>query len=97
MYKLLGDIITSNELKWNTHIEYVIAKAAKRLYALRLLKHTRVIPGDMLQVYTCNIRSILEYAVQVWQDILAYFSDTIESLQRRALRIVFHTLVINKS
>ena len=25
----------SDDLKWNAHVEYVIAKAAKRLYALR--------------------------------------------------------------
>ena len=33
-YKLLG-VIISDDLKWNAHVEYVIAKAAKRLYALR--------------------------------------------------------------
>ena len=43
----------------------------------------------MLKVYTCNIRSVLEYAAQVWQDIPAYLSDAIESIQRRALRIIF--------
>ena len=32
-YKLLG-VIISDDLKWNAHVEYVIAKAAKRLYAL---------------------------------------------------------------
>ncbi|XP_015749767.1 PREDICTED: uncharacterized protein LOC107329600, partial [Acropora digitifera] len=36
-YKLLGMII-SDDLKWNAHVEYVVAKAAKRLFALRLLK-----------------------------------------------------------
>ena len=35
-YKLLG-VIISDDLKWKAHVEYVIAKAAKRLYALRLL------------------------------------------------------------
>ena len=53
-YQLLG-VIISDDLKWNAHVEYVIAKAAKRLYALRLLKGAEVIPEDMLKVYTCNI------------------------------------------
>ena len=70
-YKLLG-VIISDDLKWNTHVEYVITKAAKRLYALRLLKRAGVMPKDILKVYTCNIRSVLEYAAQVWQDIPAY-------------------------
>ena len=60
-----------------------------RLYALRLLKRAGVMPEDILKIYTCNIRSVLEYAVQVWQDIPAYLSDAIESIQRRALRIIF--------
>ena len=34
-YKPLG-VIISDDLKWDAHIEYVIAKAAKGLYALRL-------------------------------------------------------------
>ena len=87
-YKLLG-VIISDDLKWNTHVEYVITKAAKRLYALRLLKRAGIMPEDILKVYTCNIRSVLEYAAQVWQDIPAYLSDAIESIQRRALRIIF--------
>ena len=33
-YKLLG-VLISDDLKWNAHVEYVTAKAAKRLYALR--------------------------------------------------------------
>ena len=46
-------------------------------------------PKDILKVYLCNVRSVLEYAVQVWQDIPAYLSDAIESIQRRALGIIF--------
>ena len=61
---LLG-IIISNDLKWNAHIEYVIAKAAKRLYALRLLKRAGVMPEDMLKVYTYNIRSVLDRASDI--------------------------------
>ena len=40
-YKLLG-VIISDDLKWNAHVEYVITKAAKTLYALRLLKRAGV-------------------------------------------------------
>ena len=58
---LLG-VIISDDLKWNAHIEYVIAKAATRLYALRLLKCAGVLPEDKLKVYKYmyNIRSVLE-------------------------------------
>ena len=82
-------MIIRADLKWNAHVEYVVAKAAKRLFALRLLKRAGVMPKDILKVYLCNVRSVLEYAAQVWQDIPAYLSDAIESIQRRALRIIF--------
>ena len=82
-------MIISDDLKWNAHVEYVIAKAAKRLFALTLLKRAGVMPKDILKVYLRNVRSVLEYAAQVWQDIPAYLSDAIESVQRRALRIIF--------
>ena len=61
-YKLL-EVIISDDLKWNAHVEYVIAKTAKRLFALRLLKREGVMPKDIPKVYLCNVRSDLEYAV----------------------------------
>ena len=85
--KLVG-VIISDDLKWNAHVEYVVAKAAKRLFALRLLKRAGLMPKDILKVYLCNVRSVREYAAQVWQDIPAYLSDAIESIQRTALRII---------
>ena len=36
-YKILG-VHLSSDLTWNVHIEYIMKKASKRLYALRSLK-----------------------------------------------------------
>ena len=36
-YKLLG-IIISNDLKWGEHIDYILKKASKRLYSVRIFK-----------------------------------------------------------
>ena len=57
-------------------------------YALRLLRRARVMSEDMLKVYTCNIRSLSEYAVQVWQDIPAYLSGAIESVYNQVVRVI---------
>jgi len=57
-YKLFGMII-SDDLKWNAHVEYIIAKVTKRLCALRLLKRADVKPKDVLKVFLCNVRSVL--------------------------------------
>jgi len=55
MYMLLK-VISGDDLKWSAHVEYVIAKAAKRLYALRLRKRAGEMPKDLLKVYLCNVR-----------------------------------------
>ena len=39
--KLLGQII-SDDLKWVLHADFICKKAAKRLYALRLLKRSSI-------------------------------------------------------
>ena len=87
-YKLLG-VVISDDLKWNCPIDYIITKAAKRLYALRLLKRAGVQVQDKLKVYRGNVRLILEYALQVWQNIPVYLSERIESVQKRAFKIIY--------
>ena len=42
-----------------------------------LLKRAEFMPKDLLGEHTCNIRWVSEFAVQVWQDIPAYFADAI--------------------
>ena len=87
-YKLLG-IIISNDLKWNEHIDYILKKASKRLYSLRILKKVGVNREGILKVYLTTIRPILEYGVQVWQDIPEFLSNKLESIQKRALHIIY--------
>ena len=58
-------------------------------YAVRLLRSDGVEEQDMLKVFRSSVRPILEYAVQVWQDIPDYLSDGIESVQKRALKIIY--------
>ena len=44
---------------------------------------------SVLKVYLSSVSPVLEYAVPVWQSIPNYLSDKIESIQKRALRIIF--------
>ena len=87
-HKLLV-VIISDDLKWNCHIDYIITKAAKRLYVLRLLKRAGVQVQNKLKVYRGNVRLILEYALQVWQNIPVYLSERIEAVQKRAFKIIY--------
>ena len=83
----------SKDLKWIEHVDYICKKASKRLYALRLLKRSSIPAGKLVRVYTTCVRPILEFSCEVWHYSLAqYLSDEIESVQRRALRIIFPDL-----
>ena len=70
-----------------------MAKASKRLHILRVLKRSGVPPADLLKVYFALIRSVLEYCCPVWHNSLPVkLSDSIERVQKRALRIIFPAL-----
>ena len=85
--KLLG-VIISSDWKWNEHIHYVNKKAAKRLYYLRCLKRSGL-TQELIDVFLSLIRSIYEYACQVWSTCLTKeLSGIIESIQERALTII---------
>ena len=81
-YKLLG-IIISNDLKRSEHIDYISRKASKRLYSLRIPKKVGVNRDGILKVYLTTIRPILEYGVQVWQDIPEFLSNKLESIRKK--------------
>ena len=62
---------------------------AKKLYSLRILRRAGVDRESILRVYLTTIRPIMEYAVLVWQSIPVSLSDKLESVQRRALKIIY--------
>ena len=87
-YKLLG-VIISQDLPWNEHGDYVSNRALKGLYALCSLRNTGLNCDDLVLVYGSLVGSIIEYASPVWAAILSYVEDLLESMQRKALRIIF--------
>ena len=87
-YKLLG-VHVSDNLTWNEHVTYIVKKGSKRLYALRVLKKSGLNDRQLILVYCSIIRSVLEYASPAWAGLTQYLSDHIESVQKRALRIIF--------
>ena len=54
-----------------------------------MLKRAGVAGSNIINIYKCSVRSILEYAVPAWQDILESLSVKLKSTQKRALKIVF--------
>ena len=87
-YKLLG-VIISNDLSWNEHCDSIHKKATKRLFVLRTLKRVGLGTNDLVLVYCSIVRSIVEYASPVWAAIPLNLDELIESVQRKALKIIF--------
>ena len=96
VYKLLG-IILSHDLKWTNHVDYIYKKSNKRLYFIRLLKKSRVECNSIVKIYLVLIRPILEYAIQVWQDIPNFLETKLETIQKGALRIIFPHLTYEQA
>ena len=56
-YKLLGVYVTDN-LCWSTHCKYIVQRARKRLYALRCLKKSGVMEGELVLVLQPDLFSV---------------------------------------
>jgi hypothetical protein len=63
-----------------------------RLYALRQLKRAGVAQRDLVSIYRSIIRSPVEYTAPAWSNLTAGLSNVIESIQRRALKIIYPSL-----
>jgi hypothetical protein len=89
---LLG-LRISNDLTWETHIDYIVKRAQTRLYCLNMLRRAKVAAEDIVQIYCSKIRPVLEYASPVWHGGLTQEqSDSVEHIQERAMRIAFPQL-----
>ena len=80
-YRHLG-VYISEDLSWNVHIENKVKKANKRLYALHTLK--KAASASILLHCTICTRICLPRL----GSLAKYLHDAIESVQKRALRIV---------
>ena len=86
--KLLGLIITS-DLKWNQNTIHICQKARRKLWILRRLKSFNLEETILFDVYTKEIRSIVELAVPVWHSSLTVSqSNSIEQVQKLSFKII---------
>jgi hypothetical protein len=85
--KLLG-VTISGDLKWDSHVDEICARAARRLYSIVSLRTIGVPPTALKQLYLCTIRSLLTYAVPAWCNIGKGLTDKLEKVERRATRII---------
>ena len=92
------DLNVSSDLKWNSHIDYLIKKAQKRLYSLSQLKRSGLGTRGLVQFLCTCIPPITEYTCSVFRDSLpVYLSNELERVQKRAMRIIFPFCSYNES
>ena len=88
--KLVGVYITDN-LKWQRNTEYICGKARRKLWLLRRMKNLNLTTVQLLDVYSKEVRSILEMAVPVWHGGLTQKqSKDIERVQKVAFKIILN-------
>lgn len=81
-------VLFDSKLTFREHYAYVKSRALQSLgFVTRCTKGFKQ-PQSFLTVYYSLVRSILEYACVVWSPCYSVHSNSIESVQRRALRIL---------
>ena len=89
VHKVLGITLCDN-LKWGQNTKEIVDKVCKRLYLLRVLKRAAVPPDHLIIIYCALVRSVLEYACQVWSSsVQSHLKQQLERVQKHALRIIF--------
>ena len=75
----------ASDLNWKHHIESIVGKANRALgFIKRNLKHC---PQEIkIQAYKTLVRPILEYSSTVWDPYMINQVESIEKVQRRAVR-----------
>ena len=86
--KILG-VVISSDLKWAKNTDFIVSKAMKRIWTLRRLRKLGFSDNFILDVYQKEIRTLLEYAVQVWNGALTKTdSDKIEKVQKIVMKFL---------
>ena len=87
--KILGFIFNSKPTV-SAHVEYSANKFNNSLWSLSHLKRADINNSTLLQVYQVMQRPLLEYCSPVFHSMLTdEQTQRLESLQRRALRIIY--------
>ena len=89
-------MVISQDLKWFKNTSYICEKARKRLWILRRVLEFKLSTHELFDVYTKEIRSVLELAVPVWHSGLTKSqTKQIENIQKLAFRIILRKNYIN--
>ena len=84
--KFLG-VVLDNDLKWNSHIEYIAKKISKSVSILKMLKFT--FPSNVLKnIYFSLIYPYYTYCNLVWGSAVSTHIDILIKLQKKSVRSI---------
>ena len=87
-FKLLGVVVTS-DLKWDANTNAITKKAYKRLWMIRRLKNLGLKSSSLVEIYTSQVRSLLEFGAVTWHSMLTKENEkSIERVQKAAVAII---------
>ena len=85
-HRHLGVTVTDS-LTWADHVNTIVSKAAKRIGLLQ--RYRKRLPSLAIRhMYCVSIRPGLEYASAVWSGLSKVAASRLESIQRRAARLI---------
>ena len=83
-------IIVSDDLKWNENTDNIIKRAYAKIWIIQRLKQLGAETNVLLLIYYRHVRSILEFAVPVWNGGISKNEvRKIEAVQRVAMCVIF--------
>ena len=87
--KILG-VIFNNKPTVNAHVQHLKCKFTKSLWVLIHLKRAKICQSELVKIYSAMLRPLLEYCAPLFHPMItSELSEMLESLQKRALRIIF--------
>ena len=84
--EILGVTIDS-KLTWTKHVSNIASRAGQKLGALRRVAH-KLDRRGRATVYKAQVRSVMEYASLSWMSASPTTLGLLDSIQRKALRII---------
>ena len=94
-HKHIG-IVFNNSLTWKHHIDTIYVATNKKVFFFSKLKFL-LDRKTLTTLYSSYIRPSLEYANIIWNNCTELESDKLESIQRRAARIITGSIVRTSS
>ena len=91
-HRLLG-ITIANKLRWDSHINNVCKTVSRRVFLLSKLKYIVGIDTRKL-FFNAHIKPHIDYASVVWDGCNDVLKKRLNSLHRRAVKLVFPDTIL---